>query len=497
MKRIRIVGLCLVAVFAMSAVIAASSASAAFPQFTACAKVVVKESGQWNNKECTIPSKHVVKAKPVEGSYELESWEHLKKKTLSGKNGVSTLLSYIPESEAEFWKGGTVVGTVTCKNAKSTGEITGEKTTTTTVTFAGCTSEGKKCTSLQALEKVGDITTNKLETVMGFESGPGSRVITEVRADDGSEGVGNQAEFNCQGTEISTNGTLLGVNTGNINKIQKEGTTTFAANAKNGQEVVFAEVPNASAGVWGPGTESIHVLKTHATPPGVNIPSTEETVAITKGEAMIQTEPIGPPPVPKWWEEGKLLTGSEPIAEATTVTEPFKLILTEEKGAVEIGSIQCSEVKIKGGAIEAPSSRSETAVEYAGCKVYKAKPNSTEVNTQCQVVGEHFVTNPLKGTLEGPPGSEKLKFVPKVGGEIGGFEIEGASCSFKGLFHADGDMVCNYEEVEKEKVEHPEEFTTTSGSEVTLSGPASTKPKEGVTVSYKVHLSSGKMWSAF
>jgi len=275
MKRIRIVGLCLVAVFALSAIVASAASAETAPTYKVCAKV--KETGKFNDKNCSVASKGGKK----EGDYELAEWSSAKKKAFTGKNGVSTLLSYIPEKESEFWTGGTVAGTVVCKNAKSVGELTGPKTATTTVTFASCTSEGKKCTSAGA-PKAGDIVTKKLSTVLGFDEG--GQVVTLVEG--GGEGVNNQAEFNCEGLAVETNGSLLGVDTGNLNKIEKSYTTTFAVNAKSGQEVVFAGVPNESELVWGPGTGAIHVLKTHATPPGVSIPSGEKTTSVNKGEAL-------------------------------------------------------------------------------------------------------------------------------------------------------------------------------------------------------------------
>ncbi len=275
MKRIRIVGLCLVAVFALSAVVAAS-ASAELPEYKACAKASPKGSGKFNDKNCSIPSKGGVK----EGGYEVAEWNKAKKLTFTGKNGESTLDSYIPEKEAEFWTGGTVVGKVVCKSGKSAGKITGPKTGTVTVEFKTCSSEGKKCTSTGA--KPGTIKTNLLNTVIGYDAS--KEVVSLVEG--GSEGTGLSASFNCEGLAIETTGSVLGVDTGNLNKFAKESTQTFKVNAKGGQEVVFAGVPNESEAVWGPGTGAIHVLKTHATPPGAFIPSGENTTSVLKGETM-------------------------------------------------------------------------------------------------------------------------------------------------------------------------------------------------------------------
>ena len=65
------------------------------------------------------------------------------------------------------------------------------------------------------------------------------------------------------------------------------------------------------------------------------------------------------------------------------------------------------------------------------------------------------------------------------------------ACAQKGFYHADGQMTCNYQEVEEELGEHPLEFTAASGSEVKVSGEV--VPFSGTDA---VHLASGRLWSA-
>ena len=173
---------------------------------------------------------------------------------------------------------------------------------------------------------------------------------------------------------------------------------------------------------------------------------------------------------PKWWVGGTLLVGSEPIAEETTMTNPFKLefalALGKEKGG-SVG-IACTKEKIKNGMIEAPGSRTEEAEVYEGCEVV-GQP-------QCSVgsIGTPgtITTNALKATLEaGTP--EKLKFVPESGSTIATFEINetAPSCAENNfVFKADGEMICNYEKVENEELEHPLEFID-GESKVEVEGP--------------------------
>jgi hypothetical protein len=265
MKRIRIVGLCLVAVFAMSA-IASASASAEELSYKTCIKAVPKESGKFNDKACTVASKGGKK----EGDYELGAWNAGKKTTFTGKNGVSTLDSYIPENEATPWTGGTVVGAVTCKSGKSAGSITGPKTGSVKVEFKTCTSEGKKCTSAGA--KAGTIVTQPLLSILGYSGGQVTSADLEVFRRMG----GVNAEFNCEGLAVETSGAVLGVDTGNINLISKDFTQTFAVNAKGGQDVVFSTVEEGSP----------LFLTSLITPPGLTLPGGENTTAVLKGEAM-------------------------------------------------------------------------------------------------------------------------------------------------------------------------------------------------------------------
>jgi len=265
MRRIKMMGLCLVAVLALAAV-AVSSASAALPEYKTCVKApkVGKTipTGEFSDKNCSV-------AAPG-GKYKLGSWSEAKKQGFKGKNGVSTLDSYIPENEATPWTGGTVVGTVSCKSGKSVGEITGPKTSTVTVEFKTCTSEGKKCTSTG--QKTGTIKTALLSATLGYIE-PGV-----VGSDIEAVSKGASASFSCEGLEIVTVGSVIGVNTGNVNKFSKEGTQTFNVNAKGGQEVVFGEFPES------PITGPAHFLISKITPPGVELPSGQKTTSVLKGE---------------------------------------------------------------------------------------------------------------------------------------------------------------------------------------------------------------------
>lgn len=485
MKRIKMVGLCALLVCALGAVAGVSTSSAA--EYGVC---VAQKKGIYQDAGCTqrAAKKGAFEWHAAGACYPQKKANFTEEacKTLAEKKGKPDhkgKFELAPTPTYTSTGGEQIVetpglGAVACKSETDVGAITGAKTDTDKIVLTGCEASGNKCESVppgEAATNPGEIITEPLATELSEAEFPAisGKFVVDTRFTDSAGASHFQTWLECGGVELETTGFAGGVDSP-VNVMSVTAVTKFAESNGSEQDLETTDFTPMQLGPF------------HSQQTGE---------AATTYSSAIEIKPESPRFTPKWWSEGKLMTGSEPIAESTTVTAPFKLTLTQEKIS-EIGSIQCSEVKVKGGTIEAPGTRTESAVEYAGCKVYEPKPNSAVENTKCIVAGSHFVTNPLKGTLEGPHGAEKLKFVPQSGSELGLFEIEGASCSFKGLFHADGDMVCNYEEVETEKVEHPLEFTPSSGTEVTLSGPAQTEPKRGVTVSYKVHLSSGKLWSA-
>jgi hypothetical protein len=248
MKRIRIVGLCLVAVFAMSAVVASSAS--AIPTYKVCKKASPKGSGKFNTKTCTGESKGGKK----EGGYELGAWNEGKEKEpkIKDSNGVSTLTSYI--------KGVGIVGAVSCTKAKGEGHVTGPSNGNVTVTFEKCTSSGESCASPG--EKAGKIKTNALATELA-ELSP-TEVVTRVGT------VGKvSAEFSCGTEKVVTTGIADGVVTGDVGTFAKESTQTFSVNA-GGEQV---------------NTVDGDVLLTEVVGVG-DFESGENTTAKVKGEEM-------------------------------------------------------------------------------------------------------------------------------------------------------------------------------------------------------------------
>lgn len=403
------------------------------------------------------------------------------KKPVAGGNGFSapgcTKLAFGAMAKYE-WKSGavkarfhseeglstfeTVKGTkVTCASDTDQGEYTGTATDTETITFNGCETSKLPCES--AGQPAGRIVTTTLTSTLGVISQAKKQVGLDL---EGEKGV--FAAFECAGLPIVITGSVIGPITP-INKMTVTSTVKFAQAKGKQKPEKFEGQPKDVLGcdISGGGSDQC---------------------AFTSTDVITNEEPLEIrllPPAPVWWVEKGLLSGSEAIAEATTVTTPFELAMTG-KDIVEPFTIQCTGVKIRGGMIEAPSARSEKAVVYEGCSV-PGKPTCVVGTTE---------TEPLTATLEGPAGAEKLRFVPQSGAEIATYHVTG--CAVFGAYKANGVMICNYGGVETEALEHPLEFTAASGSNVTYQ--FNGKPKETAapfTGTDKVHLQSGKNWSAF
>jgi hypothetical protein len=197
MKRMRIMGLCVVAAFALSA--CAASFATAEPVFLT--KTVVAEGVK-------IPIKATLGAAFLEG-----------------KSGSK----------------------ITCTGGSSTGEVTGPKTSKKNVsTFVGCVTGEFKCESAGQAEGV--IVTKSLEAKLnGITSSlPGERLF-----DEGEGRKGKLAEFSCAGGAIAVivKGSLIGSLSGaagtnaETGKLLPSGNLTFAEAGGIQKYTSFSEGP--------------------------------------------------------------------------------------------------------------------------------------------------------------------------------------------------------------------------------------------------------------
>ncbi len=212
MRRIRIAGLCLVAVFAMTAV-AASSASAALPELYECAKLTVKPfKGKYTDKACSVKATEAQETEGKVNKYELQPGVG-KGKVFKGKGKVATL--YTPK----------IGGEVSCKTNSSEGKNASPSAQTgVTAKFKTCTSLGKKCSSTgHGEKKAGEIYTNPLQGKFGYISKSPLKVGVSLEAEGGLD----SADFTCEGLVIETKGAVIGEITGNVNSFNKTSNNIF------------------------------------------------------------------------------------------------------------------------------------------------------------------------------------------------------------------------------------------------------------------------------
>jgi len=249
MKRINVLGLCLVAVFALSAVIA-SAAFAADPEYQVCGKAAKNGkvyTGKYKDKACS-------EAEPKgEGKYERVSWEKAKKKTFKGKNEGAPH-NNIVNVFGESGKGGPaepakIEGTTECQQEKVAGETTGAKTTTWKTEYKKCTAVVSKIptTCNTKGEKSGVIKTDQLSsTLVNLDKGPGHKKVG-IRVKGGGPG-GRLAQYECleEGLNVEVFGEILAEVQGNLNIANKSTKDVAAEGALHMQGYTYEEESQGS-----------------------------------------------------------------------------------------------------------------------------------------------------------------------------------------------------------------------------------------------------------
>jgi hypothetical protein len=202
--RRKMMAVCLVAAFALAAVVSAS-ASAARPEFGRC---VAQAGGKFLNSSCTKPSV------PGKEKFEWTATILKTKFTSAIKPATKATLETV---------GGTKI---TCTGETATGEFTGAKSVgSVKPVFTGCETSGVKCNSTGKGE--GIISTSALGGVLGVE-----KVGTKTPANDKlalelhSE-AGNVAEFSCAGIPVVVKGSVL--HNATANKMSLTTTEKFKA----------------------------------------------------------------------------------------------------------------------------------------------------------------------------------------------------------------------------------------------------------------------------
>jgi len=245
MKRMKIMGLALVAVFALVA-FAAASASAT-PAFYECAK----ESGGKYEKGCGKEG--------GKGGYTLKVGTG-KGKASKSKGGPANLEVVVPPGvSAEFPEGATIH--IECASNKGVStNVAPNLVEKAVTTFSKCKVLGSPCQSGSKKETI--VTNDLAGELVDIEAGEG--VGTALKAETGT----STAAFVCtEVAETNVVGSLIGINTGNVSKFSKTSTLSF---------------------VVGPGLGEVEYAPSHKYTPEVNVP-TDKTGG-TPGEHYLVSE---------------------------------------------------------------------------------------------------------------------------------------------------------------------------------------------------------------
>jgi hypothetical protein len=273
MKRMRILGLALVAVFALAAMTAAG-ASASKPEWKACVKAAVKNTGEFSDKACSVSAGGTGKYNLVAGIG--------KGKGFKGKGGKATLHNVIPG------KGDIKVECASFKDAGSVVAPSGVVNVTST--FSKCKSLGAPCKTEGGKKET--ITTNKLAGSLGYLN-KAHTAAGESLTSEAAPGSGFLATFECEGlAKVRVHGAVIG-SLSPFGVISKESTTTFAVGPFLG-ELAPGYTPLVNPPAFEEGSEPVGVLLTELNGPETGnewapeggLPSGQEGEAANKGEAL-------------------------------------------------------------------------------------------------------------------------------------------------------------------------------------------------------------------
>ena len=241
-RRIRVVGLCLIAVFALSAVVVASAQATV--EIGQCAKIVKSGKvykGRYISKSCG--NKAGEEATPEEQGLGGRTNKYEWKPGAAGNGNFSGKGKEVKLTAGEL--------EVVCKGSVSTGAIRGQGAGTGTIEskfiFKDCLqpkNEKKKCSTHG--KEPGEIETKEL--VAALEEGP--EPAKEPQLAYVHKGKGNLAEpaepwveFECIEKKFTVNGTLVGKDTQTENEMTKRGGVEFSALV--GSQELVASFPSA------------------------------------------------------------------------------------------------------------------------------------------------------------------------------------------------------------------------------------------------------------
>jgi len=209
MRRIRILGVCVVAVFAMTAVAATSAFATSVPTWYECAKASPKNTGNYTTSSCTTLSE------PGKGGFELKAGV--------GKGKVFKGKSVTTEKVVIHVKGTQGDNTVECKSSADSGKaVAPNLESDVVVVYSKCEALKKVCTSPGA--KPGEVKSSPLKGELGYIEEPTVKVGLKLQNE--STPGGSVVEFTCEGLSVKVTGEVIGAASKDVNAISKESVIT-------------------------------------------------------------------------------------------------------------------------------------------------------------------------------------------------------------------------------------------------------------------------------
>jgi hypothetical protein len=245
MRRIRIVGLCLVAVFAIGAVTA--TGASAFGEPPEVGRCLPKAGGDWKNSGCSVPSTATEKKFEWYPAFKANKHGETKlaeklKFTSSAKEGALIQLETVKE-EKIICKGTNGNGK---EGQTSEGEVTGPKTNVATkIIFRGC--EFTEVGVCKNTATSGEITVNDLDGTIGFQTETGEQKKWKVANLFKPKTGSIFTEFTCGGAPVvvKSNSESLGgvLNPITANAMKLTATVKFTASKGKQKPEKFAADP--------------------------------------------------------------------------------------------------------------------------------------------------------------------------------------------------------------------------------------------------------------
>jgi hypothetical protein len=260
MKRIRIVGLCLAAIFALTALMATSASAETPPEVGRCLKLA---GGKWKDGGC--------KTKAVPGEEKFEWYPAY----IGGVPNTEPTGKAIKGKYTSVNKPETVIqlesvsgSVITAKSQKATGEVTGAKTNIAEkIVFGGVEFKGFKCKSTNpAATKEGEVKVKDLNGFMGIykkgETTAKDKGANRFVPKEGGAGA-TFVEFSCSVIPVKVRGAVLNPVTVNAMKLTATVKFTGAKGKQKPDRFVGGEKETLESSIeGGPFEQSDQVLTT-------------------------------------------------------------------------------------------------------------------------------------------------------------------------------------------------------------------------------------------